>query len=433
MIGERKNEQCKYMRKYGEALWERRGLSQYQLGALVGVSDKAVSKWENGASKPRTDTIRKLSEVLDVSIDELLTCKYDAFNKTGKDLYAMRNEIKKIAENKMKELYGDYPPIIIENRFRTEMMMLDEQETFLWIGFFGELQKIFLQNDLYFEVRGAHIGASFVAWLLGGTCVNTLHAHYYCPVCKKIEFSSGEKCEIDLPEKTCSCGNLFKKDGFGIDAVNMLSFGRWNEIYVSKNGTEYALKCLQEYFNDFGEIREIRITNDESAMDFYDDMSLLTVLENPREQVRLENLFDCDDSINLQKVFDDIENPRFIDLLSLHGILGGTGVWEKNGELLYDEGIALDEMITCREDVYDYLYKKISDKGCENPVGLVYEIKENVRKGKYSYNRMPSEIEKLLLDCDVPEWYVESMKKIRYLFPKTHMIAVVKRKILTNS
>jgi len=90
-------------------------------------------------------------------------------------------------------------------------------------------------------------------------------------------------------------------------------------------------------------------------------------------------------------------------------------------------------MITCREDVYDYLYKKISDKGCENPVGHVYEIKENVRKGKYSYNRMPSEIEKLLLDCDVPEWYVESMKKIRYLFPKTHMIAVVKRKILTNS
>ena len=58
-------------------------------------------------------------------------------------------------------------------------------------------------------------------------------------------------------------------------------------------------------------------------------MSLLTVLENPREQVRLENLFDCDDSINLQKVFDDIENPRFIDLLSLHGILRGTEVWEK--------------------------------------------------------------------------------------------------------
>ena len=39
----------------------RKGLSQYQLGVLVGVSDKAVSKWENGASKPRINTIRKIS------------------------------------------------------------------------------------------------------------------------------------------------------------------------------------------------------------------------------------------------------------------------------------------------------------------------------------------------------------------------------------
>ena len=45
------------------ALRVRRGLSQYQLGALVGVSDKAVSKWENGVSKPRMNTIVKLAEV----------------------------------------------------------------------------------------------------------------------------------------------------------------------------------------------------------------------------------------------------------------------------------------------------------------------------------------------------------------------------------
>lgn len=44
------------------ALRVRRGLSQYQLGALVHVSDKAVSKWENGASKPRMNTMVKLAE-----------------------------------------------------------------------------------------------------------------------------------------------------------------------------------------------------------------------------------------------------------------------------------------------------------------------------------------------------------------------------------
>ena len=74
-------------------LRERCGLSQYQLGVLVGVSDKAVSKWENGASKPRLGTIRKLSEVLDVSIDELLSCEYDTFDRKRKDLFTMKKEI----------------------------------------------------------------------------------------------------------------------------------------------------------------------------------------------------------------------------------------------------------------------------------------------------------------------------------------------------
>ena len=86
------------------ALRTKKGLSQYQLGALVGVSDKAVSKWENGASKPRINTIRKLSEVLEVSVEDLLTCEYDAFNRERKDLFAMKRDIIKIAKNKMKEL-----------------------------------------------------------------------------------------------------------------------------------------------------------------------------------------------------------------------------------------------------------------------------------------------------------------------------------------
>lgn len=47
---------------YISVLRERRGLSQFQLGALVGVSDKAVSKWENGVSKPRIGTVTKLAE-----------------------------------------------------------------------------------------------------------------------------------------------------------------------------------------------------------------------------------------------------------------------------------------------------------------------------------------------------------------------------------
>ncbi len=45
-------------------LRKRLGLSQYQLGMLVGVSDKAVSKWENGSAKPQAQILYKLSDIL---------------------------------------------------------------------------------------------------------------------------------------------------------------------------------------------------------------------------------------------------------------------------------------------------------------------------------------------------------------------------------
>lgn len=53
-----------------------KGLSQSELGDLMGVTNKAVSKWESGASKPRTDDLVKLSEILGVTVDELILGKH---------------------------------------------------------------------------------------------------------------------------------------------------------------------------------------------------------------------------------------------------------------------------------------------------------------------------------------------------------------------
>lgn len=470
------------------ALRERNGLSQYQLGALVGVSDKAVSKWENGTSKPRIDILRKLSDVLDVSVDELLTCEYASFDKKRKDLFAMKYEIIDKARNKMREMYGGNPPIRIVNRFKSEELLLDGQETLLWMGFLGKLQKEFYDQNLYFEVRGAHMGASFIAWLLGGTNVNPLPPHYYCPTCKKVDFMPGEKCGMDLPEKKCSCGRDYKKDGFDISEVNIYPLCNYNEIYVSNNATQRVKECLQEYFGDYGLIREFHVissneTHNESEEQFIvtryalmpkgaakkypekniniqpeeyyalqEECSMLTVIENVREYMSsrdmeklefttqlansffhylLENgmLKEKYTGVNLEQTFSNMENPKFSDLLSLYGFLHGTGVWENNGELLYKEEVPLGELISNREDVYAYLYDKLNEKCCENPTGIVFELKENVRKGRYSRSGMSEETEHLLLSCDVPVWYVESMKKIQYLFPKTHLIALLKRHI----
>ncbi len=61
--------------KFGETLRKlrlSRNLSQFQLGKLIGVSDKAISKWENSYSKPKCTSIMKISEVFSVDVEELM-------------------------------------------------------------------------------------------------------------------------------------------------------------------------------------------------------------------------------------------------------------------------------------------------------------------------------------------------------------------------
>ena len=63
---------------FGNYLYERRkraGLSQTQLAGLLGVTNKAVSKWENGRAKPTTDVLRRLAALFETSVEDLLILK----------------------------------------------------------------------------------------------------------------------------------------------------------------------------------------------------------------------------------------------------------------------------------------------------------------------------------------------------------------------
>ena len=444
------------------ALRVRRGLSQYQLGALVHVSDKAVSKWENGASKPRMNTMVKLAEVLDVSVDELLTGQLATSGEKRKDLSAMEKAIIKKAENRMEELYGAHPPFAITNRFQTEKMMLKGREMLLWMGFLGSLREKFYENHGFFAVRGAQMGASFLAWLLGGTNVNPLPAHYYCPVCKKVEWIPDVKCGLDAPDQSCSCGAMYEKDGFGIDAVHMYPMAGGSEILVSRGMMGLVKSCFEEYFEGYGNVRQVERAEEKPGKRIQvahytcDGLARLTVVEDSEETLSFQD-FDqvswTTDLIrayakaaavegcfehpfggsNLAPVITSLREPKFSDLFAISGLLHGTGLWKENGEVLYKRGIPLDELITNREDVYAYLYQKLNGKSCDHPSGQVYEIKEYVQMGRYFRGQVPLKEEQMLLECGVPEWYVESMKKALYVFPKTHLITYLKKDICEYS
>lgn len=408
------------------ALRVRRGLSQYQLGALVGVSDKAVSKWENGVSKPRMNTIVKLAEVLDIGTDELLACKYDTFNHKRKDLFAMDEKIISKAELKMKEMYGEQLPISISNRFKTEELMLKNQMMLRWMGFLGDLHDRFYEEDDFFLVRGAQMGSSFIAWLLGATNVNPLPAHYYCPKCKKIEFISNVKCGLDAPDKKCSCGVAYEKDGFGIDAIHMYPLFGGCDINISESP--------EEYFQKFSKFERLMIIEDPQEHSSFKEIENIKIsVVNIQDYLKYaveKKKFKIDYlEKDLNEFASKLLSASFTELLAIEGCLHGTGVWEENGEKLYIEGIPLSELITNREDAYTYLYSKLNGKCCDNPSGQVYEIVKNLQKGIYAGKGIPADLEQLLLENEVPEWYIDSMKKIHYIFPKAHLITYLKRDI----
>ncbi|RKX50356.1 MAG: PolC-type DNA polymerase III, partial [Thermotoga sp.] len=106
----------------------------------------------------------------------------------------------------------------------------------------------------------------------------------------------------------------------------------------------------------------------------------------------------------------------FSELVRISGLSHGTDVWLNNARDWIRKGYAtLAEVISCRDDIMNYLIHK----GMEP--SLAFRIMENVRKGR----GISEEEEKMMKKLKVPNWFIESCKRIKYLFPKAHAVAYV--------
>ena len=117
----------------------------------------------------------------------------------------------------------------------------------------------------------------------------------------------------------------------------------------------------------------------------------------------------------------DTKPTTFDELIRISGLSHGTDVWLGNAQSLIEEGtVTLQEAITCRDDIMVYLM----DKGLEP--GHAFKIMEVVRKGKALKDPVKwAEYEEEMREHGVPEWYIDSCKKIKYMFPKAHAAAYV--------
>ena len=179
-----------------------------------------------------------------------------------------------------------------------------------------------------------------------------------------------------------------------------------------------TIKLLQEYTNM--QIKDIPLADKDTLKIFSSTESLGVSPEQIGTEIGTYGIPEFGTGF-VRQMLIDTRPTTFAELVRISGLSHGTNVWLNNAQEFVRNGQAtLSQIITVRDDIMNYLI----DQGLDN--SDAFKIMEFVRKGKPK--KEPENWEKfsaMMKEKNVPDWYIESCRRIEYMFPKGHAVAYV--------
>lgn len=409
-------------------LREQNGLSQSQLGRLAGVSDKAVSKWENDTARPQSRLLYRLASVLGVTVDELLSCRRRPPENKGEGVCKMKDGLWKQAHHALRVRYGEALPVGVLNRYLSEFEALRMTDAILC---FELLRRI--------SVRAAETGEHV-------------------------------RCGWDIPEKRCACGTPLLRDGHDVpfaplqETVHCLRL----DLSVSYGGCKTVRETVRSFFADVPVVtlsrkaypkletlvavtENIPGLTDGQTLPFEEygillrncpavtlmpdaDLDALRRLEADTgiscraavfavpevlEAVRAGETQGVPElcSAQFRAILGTSPSPTFHDVIQALGLLHGAGDTH--------DGLPLADAVAYRDDIFTKIQSRM-----DGPSGFAYKVMHDVSRGVYARGGMSAELQKQLSALGFDERFTNSLAESRFMYPKAHGVLYARYALL---